>query len=178
MTGNMSAILERLPDSLARNDALDSMLQTAVQQVAAEEQLEQARAAATQILADGITRLCSRLDQFEKARAISAKRAEAARKAQDQRRVQRYMDEEWDDPEPEPEEPGELYSTDPAERQASMRDEVVEGLPPPVDPAGAALKDAGLEQEVTSTELTPDPADLGHAPDPKQVQQFPSSSVW
>jgi hypothetical protein len=178
MSGDMSAIMERLPDTSARNDALSTMLDTAVKQVQAEEQLEQAKACAVKILADGITRLSSRLDQFEKQRALSAKRAEAARKEAAQRKVQRYMDEEWEDPdEPEPDDPeDEPYSIDPAERQAALRDQATEGIPPPVDPAGAALKeaakDAGLEEEVTTTRQTLD------LPEQKQVQQFPSSSVW
>jgi hypothetical protein len=122
-------------------------------------------------LADSGSRI---VDAFEKARAQSAKRAEAVRKAAAQRQVQRYMDEEWDDPD-EPEEP---YSTDPAERAAALRDEVVEGIPPSKDPAGAALKDAGLEEEVTTTELTPDPKDLGRVPDPKQIAPPVAASFW
>jgi hypothetical protein len=172
MTGNMSAIMEQLPDSVARNDALGTMLDTAVKQVAAEEKLEQAKACAVKILTDGITRLSARLDQFEKARSLATKRAEAARKEAAQRQVQRYMDEQWED---DPDEPEELYSIDPAERQAeaALRDEDPEGVPPPVDPAGAVLaKDAGLEEEVTATRQTTT------LPAQKQVQQFPSSSVW
>jgi hypothetical protein len=177
MTGSMNAIMERLPDTTARNDALSTMLDTAVKQVEAEEKLEDARACAAQILVDGITRLTSRLDQFEKQRALSAKRAEAARKEAAQRQVQRYMDElpDPDDPDPDEQEP---YSTDPAERAASLRDQATEGLPPPADPAGAALKDAGLEQEVTATRPTPDPADLGHVPDPKQIAPPVAASFW
>jgi hypothetical protein len=144
MTGSMSAIMERLPDSVARNDALSTMLDTAVKQVEAEEKLEEAKACAVQILTDGISRLTHRLDQFEKQRALSAKRAEAARKEAARRQVQRYMDELPDPDNPEPEE---LYSTDPAERQASMRDQDPEGIPPAKDPSGASLSsdDGDLE---------------------------------
>jgi hypothetical protein len=133
-------------------------------------------------LADSGTRI---VDAFEKARAQSAKRAEAARKAAAQRQVQRYMDELPDPDAPsDPDEPeGQFYSTDPAERQAAMRDEELEGaVPPPVDPTGASigavLKDAGLEEEVTTTERTPDPADFGHVPDPKQVNPPVAASFW
>ena len=62
MTGSMNAIMERLPDTHARNDALSTMLDTAVKQMEAEEKLEDARACAAQILSDGITRLATRLD--------------------------------------------------------------------------------------------------------------------
>jgi hypothetical protein len=152
MQGALSSVMEHLPDTSARNDALGTMLDTAVKQVAAEEQLEQAKACAVKILADGVTRLSARIDQFEKARSLAAKRVEAARKEAAQRQVQRYMDEEWDDPD-------EPYSIDPAERQASMRDQDPEGaIPPPADPTGAVLKDvakdAGLEEEVTATRQT------------------------
>jgi hypothetical protein len=123
-------------------------------------------------LADSGTRI---VYAFEKARAQSEKRAEAARKAAAQRQVQRYMD-ELPDPDAPEEEP---YSTDPAERAASLRDEDAEGaIPPPADPSGAVLKDAGLEEEVTTTERTPDPADLGIVPDPKQVKPPVAASFW
>jgi hypothetical protein len=157
--------------------------------VEAEEKLEEAKACAVKILTDGITRLTTRLDQFEKQRALSAKRAEAARKEAAQRKVQRYMDEEWDDPdEPEPEE---LYSIDPNER--ALRDEVVEGIPPAKDPAGAALEtddgdleikhapsekeryaanDLGLEGTPTSTRQSLD------LPEQKQVAQPIAASFW
>ena len=59
---------------------------------------------AAQILVDGITRLSARIDQFEKARALSAKRAEAERKARDAARVQRYLDELPDPEDPDPDE--------------------------------------------------------------------------
>jgi hypothetical protein len=188
MTGSMSAILERLPDTHARNDALSTMLDTAVKQVEAEEKLEEAKACAVKILADGITRLTHRLDQFEKARDLSAKRAEAERKAQDQRRVQRMMDELPDPDNPsDPDEPEEFYSIDPNER--AQRDQAVEGLPPPKDPAGAELEtddgdleikhapaeetdDLGLEGTPTSTRQTLD------LPEQRQVPQPVSASFW
>jgi hypothetical protein len=200
MTGNLDAILERLPDSLARNDALDTMLDTAVKQVEAEEKLEDARACAVKILTDGISRLTSRLDQFEKARAISAKRAEAERKARDAARVQRMLDEL-----PDPDNPP--YSTDPAERQASLRDQAVEGIPPAKDPAGAELEtddgDLEIKHKVdperygsdeypgdlplelkketpapSGSYTDPDPDPLGGPPNPKQVTQPASTSLW
>jgi hypothetical protein len=117
MTGSMSAIMERLPDTHACNDALSTMLDTAVKQVEAEEKLEDARACATQILHDGITRLCARLDAFEKQRAISMKRAEAERQRRDQQRVQSYLDQLPDPDAPEPivyPPPGDLTINEPS----------------------------------------------------------------
>jgi hypothetical protein len=173
MQGALNSVMEQLPDTPARDAALDQMLKTAVDAVEAEEKQAEAVRSCAQMLDAFADAMNARMDQFEKQRALSAKRAEAARKAQDQRRVQRYLDEL-----PDPDEPEELYTIDPAERAAAIRDEVVEGLPPPVDPAGAALKDAGLEEGVTSTELTPDPKDLGGVPDPKQVAPPVAASFW
>ena len=90
MTGSMNAIMERLPDTSARNDALSTMLDTAVKQVEAEEKLEEAQAAAAQILFDGITRLTFRLDAFEVRRQEQQRLDEAER--EQQRRVQAMLD--------------------------------------------------------------------------------------
>jgi hypothetical protein len=171
MTGSMSAIMERLPDTTARNDALSTMLDTAVKQVEAEERAEEARTCAAQILADGITHLTTRLDAYEKQRALSMKRAEAQRKARDAARVQRMLDQL-----PDPDDPDDLYPFDPKEREASQ-DQNPEGvIPTPVDPTGASLKDTGLEGSVAFRQ-TPDPEDLGIVPDPKQVSQPISISL-
>jgi hypothetical protein len=153
MKGSMPALMEHIPDSVARNRALDDVVRIACDAVEAEERANEARACAIKHFCDGITRLAARIDQFEKARALSAKRAEAQRKARDAEKVQRYMDEQWHDPD-EPDEPDELYSIDPKERETSDQD--IEGIPTPADPAGAALK-------------TGDDGDLEikHAPDPE-----------
>jgi hypothetical protein len=113
MKGSLPALMEHIPDSVARNAALDDVVRIACDAVAAEESAEAARACAIKHFCDGITRLATRLDQFEKQRALSAKRAEAARKEAAQRQVQRYMDEQWEDPD-------EPYSIDPKEREASL----------------------------------------------------------
>ena len=119
MTGSMNAIMERLPDTKARDSALADMLKIAADAVEAEERQVEARACAIRTLSDGLTNLSTRLDSFEKQRAISAKRAEAARKEAAQQRVQRYLDEL-----PDPDDP-DLYSFDPKERSTtSAPDEV------------------------------------------------------
>ena len=131
MTGSMSAIMERLPDTHARNDALSTMLDTAVKQVEAEEKLEDARACATQILHDGITRLCARLDAFEKQRAISMKRAEAERQRRDQQRVQSYLDQL---PDPDLPDDPKAFGI----------------IPPAQDPTGAELESDGDDLTIKS----------------------------
>jgi hypothetical protein len=154
MTGSMNAIMERLPDTHARNAALEDMLKIAADAVEAEERATEAREAAAQILSDGVTRLATRLDSFEKQRAQSAKRAEAERKAAADRRVQRYLDEL-----PDPDEPddADLYSFDRKERAAEDQD--LEGvIPPAKDPTGAILKhDEGPQ----------DPNEMGAVYDPE-----------
>jgi hypothetical protein len=174
MQGALSTMLECLPDTQARSDAVEAMYRIACDAVEAEERVAEARACAIKHFCDGISRLAERLDQFEKARSQSMKRAQAEQQKRDRARVQKYVDTEWDDPD----EPDALYSIDPTERQAEMGDQDPEGIPPPADPAGAVLKDAGLEGEVTTTERTPDPEDLGHARDPKQVTPPVAASFW
>jgi hypothetical protein len=185
MTGSMNAIMERLPDTSARNDALSTMLDTAVKQVEAEEKLEDARACVAQILADGITRLSARLDQFEKQRALSMKRAEAQRKARDAARVQKYLDElpDIDDPTgilPPAEDPtgtelenddGDLtikHAVEP-EKYGPQDDEYPGDQP-------RELKEGVPAPSGTATDPKPDP--LGGPGDPKQVQQPISASLW
>jgi hypothetical protein len=189
MKGSMNTLMEHIPDTSARNDALTSMLQIACDAVEAEEKLEDARACAAKILSDGITRLCSRLDQFEKQRALSAKRAEAARKEAAQRQVQRYMDELPDPDTPsDPDEPEELYSIDPKEREASLApgDDGDLEIKHAVDPErygsdeypGDLPSELKKEAPAPSGSYTePDPDPRGPK-DPKQVQQPISSAVW
>jgi hypothetical protein len=189
----MAAIMERLPDTHARNDALSTMLDTAVRQVEAEERLEDARASAAQILADGITRLATRLDQFEKQRALSAKRAEAERKARDAARVQRYLDELPDPENPDPltyPPPSDLTIHEPKppmdigdDRTSETDDgdlEVKKAVDPERYDAGigdlpSELKKGAPAPSGTNTDVKPDP--LG-GEDPKQVQQPISASLW
>jgi hypothetical protein len=114
MTGSMSAIMERIPDSVARNAALEDMLKIAADAVGAEERQAEARACAIRTLSDGVARLATRLDSFEKELAISMEREEAEQHRRDQQEVQSYLDAL-----PDPDEPDELYALDPKEREAS-----------------------------------------------------------
>jgi hypothetical protein len=175
MTGSLDALMERLPDTHARNDALESMLKIACDAVEAEEKLEDARACATKILHDGITRLSARMDAFEKRRAISMKRAHAEAQRSDQQRVQAMLDALPDPDDPEP------HSFDRKEREATPADQDPEGIiPAPEDPTGASIDpdDVGLEG-VTATRPVTDPLDLAHPPAPntKQVPQPVSISL-
>jgi hypothetical protein len=114
MTGSLDALMERLPDTHARNDALDSMLKIACDAVEAEERLEDAWACAAQILTDGITRLCARMDREEQRREEQQRQdAEEAERAA-QEKIQRTLDAL-----PDPDQP---YAFDLKEREATGDD--------------------------------------------------------
>jgi hypothetical protein len=167
MSGPMSIIMERLPDTHARYDALDSMLKIACDAVEAEQRADEARASMARSLCDGITRLTARLDSFEKARAISQRRAHAEAQRRDQQRVQAMLDALPDPDNPEP------HSFDRKENAASTANQDPEGIiPAPEDPTGASIDpdDVGLEG-ITATRPTVDPKDLGYPPPQKQVSQ-------
>jgi hypothetical protein len=133
--GALSSVMEHLPDTHARNDALSTMLDTAVKQVEAEERADEARACAAKILSDGITQLASRMDAFEKQRAISMKRAHAEQQRRDRHRVAAMLDQLPDPDDPEP------YSFDPTERVPTSTDQDPKGIiPEPADPTGTELE--------------------------------------
>jgi hypothetical protein len=191
MTGSMNAIMERLPDTSARNDALSTMLDTAVRQVEAEERADAARACAVKHFCDGVSRLSTRMDQFEKARSLAAKRAEAERKARDTARVKRYLDElpDIDDPDlddplgilPPAQDPTGTTLAEPDDGDLEVKHKVEpERYGPTEDDEGPGDLPRELEKDVpppsgsyTSPKLDP----LG-TKDPHQVQQPISTSLW
>jgi hypothetical protein len=174
MTGSMNAIMERLPDTHARNDAEHSMLETAIKAAEAEERADEARSVAARYLSDAITRLVDRLDSFEKQRALSMKRQEAEQQRRDRQRVRSYID-TWPDPEePEPEpkdDEGELEPHQPVdpEKYRPEQDDAEGDLPPEV------MKT--VPPSPGTTPLT-SAAELGTPKDPKQTPQPISVSLW
>jgi hypothetical protein len=161
MTGSMSAIMERLPDTRARDDALDSMLRTAIDAVEAEEKRQDAVRSCAQMLDAFADQMNARIDAYEAKCEAEARAAaeEAERKEQEQ--IQRVLDAGPDPDDPEP------HSFDPKEREASDQDPE-DGIPDPDDPTGASLtkEDAG-----PATRPTVDPTDLGYPPVQKQIPQ-------
>jgi hypothetical protein len=149
MTGSMNALLEHLPDTKARNQAIDSMLKTAIESLEAERTRDQAREASVRMLCDSIDRLCSRLDSYEEQRAQSIARAEEEQQRRDQEEVQAYLDKL-----PNPEEPNE-YSFDRKERETTDQD-----LPPPKDPTGVSVDQDPAPQDpnLMGTNYDPEPA--------------------
>ena len=190
MTGSMNAIMERLPDTSARNDALSTMLDTAVKQVEAEEKLEDARACAAQILADGITRLTSRLDAFEVRREEQQRLDEQEAEREQQRRVQAMLDALPDPDDPDLGDPtgiipptratgAELESDDGDLEIKHAKDP--ERYGPGSDDEGPGDLPRQLERDTpppsgSFTDPKPDP--LGGPEDPKQIQQPVSASLW
>ena len=190
MTGSMSAIMERLPDTSARNDALSTMLDTAVKQVEAEEKLEDARACAAQILSDGITRLATRLDAFEVRREEQQRLDEQEAEREQQRRVQAMLDALPDPDDPDLGDPtgiipptratgAELESDDGDLEIKHAKDP--ERYGPGSDDEGPGDLPRELEKGTpppfgSYTDPKPDPP--GGPGDPKQVTQPISSSLW
>jgi hypothetical protein len=133
MNGPMSIIMEHLPDTTARNAALEEAVHAAVEAAEAEERANEARASMAQILSDGVTRLSTRLDsyieQLEEQHKVAAEEAEREEREQ----IQRKLDQLPDPDEPTAPEPDEPYSLDRRERMATDQNPN-EILPPPRDP--------------------------------------------
>jgi hypothetical protein len=187
MKGSLPALMEQIPDSVARNRALDDMVRIACDAVEAEELANEARASAIKHFCDGITRLAHRLDQFEKQRAISAKRAEAARKVAAQRQVQRYLDELPDPEDPDvltypP--PGDLTIHEPKPPMDVGDDgdlEIKHAVDPERYDAGIGDLPPELKEDIpppSGSYTTPDPNPSGKPEDPKATQQPISASFW
>ena len=186
MTGSMNAIMERLPDTSA--DALSTMLDTAVKQVEAEEKLEDARACAAQILADGITRLTSRLDAFEVRREEQQRLDEQEAEREQQRRVQAMLDALPDPDDPDLGDPTGIIppTRDPTGAELESDDGDLEikharDPDPGSDDEGPGDLPRQLERDTppssgSFTDPKPDP--LGGPEDPKQIQQPVSASLW
>jgi hypothetical protein len=136
MTGSMSAIMERLPDTRARDDALGSMLRTAIDAVEAEEKRQDAVRSCAQLLDAFADQMNARIDAYEAKCEAEAEAAaeEAEREAREE--IQRTLDAL-----PDPD--------DPEEREASLAsdrtgrdhtDQDPEGIiPDPDDPLGTEL---------------------------------------
>jgi hypothetical protein len=118
MSGPMSMIMENIPDSNARNSALEEAVHAATQAVQAEERLQDARACAAQIISDTVTRLCARLDAYIAHQEEQRRQDEEQAAREEQEEIQRTLD-QLPDPD-NPDNPDEPYATDPKEREASL----------------------------------------------------------
>jgi hypothetical protein len=75
VVGNMSAVMECIPQSVAREEAEGRLAQAKRDAAETERQQQEVRACAAQILGEGLTRLSERLDQFETRKATLAEQA-------------------------------------------------------------------------------------------------------
>jgi hypothetical protein len=158
--GSLDQYFENLLQTPAR-EAREQELLNHEQELAAQElQQSEARATAVQMIADMVDNLSARMDGFEKARSLAAKRAEAERKEAARRKVQHYLD-QLPDPDEPSQYPAPLLTPDPrAQDQGDLPNELLKGAPPPL-----------------GTEPEPDPAELGGPKDPHQVPQPISISL-
>jgi hypothetical protein len=92
MTGSMSAIMERLPSTKARDAALADMLRIAVDSVEAEQKRDEAVRSTVQMLADGAAHLASRLDAYITRRAAQRKADEEQAERQEQAEIEAMLD--------------------------------------------------------------------------------------
>jgi hypothetical protein len=190
MTGSMSAIMERLPDTRARNEAVESMLKVAADAATAQETLEEAHASAVQMIADSVTRLSQRLDAY-----VARRDAQQRRNAEEAERKEQEEIEQYLDGLPDPDDPTSLLAMDPVEEVededpdnpaehhntldlAATQDQDLQGIiPPPEDPTGASLE---LEDELggsVQTRPVVDPAELADPQEPPAQREPVSISL-
>jgi hypothetical protein len=92
MSGSLPALMEHLPDTPAREAALDQMLKTAAEAVAAEEQRDQAIASTAQMITDAVTRLTHRLDAYITRQEEQQRQDEEQALRKEQEEIQRTLD--------------------------------------------------------------------------------------
>jgi hypothetical protein len=159
MSGPMSLIMERIPDSVARNKALDEMLQTAVQAVEAEERQEQARLSTVKMISDVTAHLSARMDAYIARREAQRKADEEEAEREEQQQIQQMLD-ALPDPDDPNQFPDPLLTQDPLMPSPTEQDADF-----PV--SGAPM--ANVQDPTLGSDPTYDPAELAHPQ--KQPQQ-------
>jgi hypothetical protein len=89
--GNLDALMEQLPDTNARNAALDQMLKTAAEAVEAEQRRDEALASTAQMISDAVTRLTHRMDTYIERREKQQRRDEEEALRAEQEEIQRTL---------------------------------------------------------------------------------------
>jgi hypothetical protein len=199
MRGSLSALAEHLPDTPARDAALEEAVQAAVQAVEAEQRRDQARASTAQMISDAVERLMARVDREEQYRADQERiKAEQAAQAE-QEEIQRTLDALPDPDSPDPlgaaSDDGDLeikHEVE-AERYGSQVEEDAEQVKPVLSYGNTPMsyikkKDAtaDLPEDLEMRSPAPlgtdpvyDPAELAHPQDPKrQIPQPIAPSLW
>jgi hypothetical protein len=150
--GSLPAVMEHLPDSVARNDAIENMHRVAAETVEAEqrtleaEQREaQALASTVQMITDGVGRLTARLDAYEEWLEREEEEAE-------QEEIEQMMDQLPDPDAPATFHPtGDLHTLSPKLDQGTLPNSLVKDVPPS-----------------SGTMLEPNPAELAYPSTPAQ----------
>jgi hypothetical protein len=101
MTGSMSAIMERLPSTKARDAALADMLRIAVDSVEAEQKRDEAVRSTVQMLSDVTAHLSARMDAYIARREKQRREDEQEAGAEEQRQIEAMLDglPDFDNPE-------------------------------------------------------------------------------
>jgi hypothetical protein len=168
MRGSFDAILERLPDTHARNSAIESMFRVAADAVEAEQRQAAALASAAQMISDTVAHLSNRMDAYIARREDQRRRDAEEAEREEQEEIQRTLDAL-----PDPDDP------DAPDMHAPTGD--LHELPPSEDPTGDATAslaggikeedDQGLEGVIAIRPVI-DPADLAHGPNPPTLSPF------
>ena len=79
VTGSLSAVMEMLPDTVARVDAVTKAARAVIDAVEAKEQKDAAVASVTRMVADTVAHLSARLNALQARRAAADAAAEARR---------------------------------------------------------------------------------------------------
>jgi hypothetical protein len=155
VVGNMSAVMECIPQSVARQEAEGRLAEAKRDAAETERQQQEVRSCAAQILGEGLTRLSERLDQFETRRAALAEQAKRDAEAAEYQAVEDEMNRM-----PDPDNPdvhaalqagddGELTAKPPVDTErhnpahledageGDLPNELERGAPPPIGPFGA-----------------------------------------
>jgi hypothetical protein len=155
IVGNMSAVMECLPQTVARQEAEGRLARQEEDAAEVTRQQQEVRACAAQILGEGLTRLGERLDQFE-----TRKAEHAAKLQRDTEEAEYQAVEDEISRLPDPDNPdvhsalqagddGELTTKPPVDTErhnpahledageGDLPNELERGAPPPIGPFGA-----------------------------------------
>ncbi len=91
MTGPLSMIMENVPDSVARSDAIRRLDMARLEDVAISNAQKATRAIMAGAFADSVAQLGRRLDALERKRAERRRRADAEREAAEQQQIADHL---------------------------------------------------------------------------------------
>ena len=89
--GPLSAVLENVPDSVARNNSIRAHQAARINSMATEQKQKAIRALQIAAFADSINQISARLDAVEKRRTQRARHIAAQQKADEEKQIQDYL---------------------------------------------------------------------------------------